>query len=74
LTRLRAGLPPGWRAGDKTGSGRNGAINDVAIAWPPGRAPLLLGVYASGGSAPLERFNAAHASIARRAVEVLVAG
>jgi beta-lactamase class A len=36
LERLRAGLPPDWTVGDKTGSGERGAINDVAIAWPPG--------------------------------------
>ena len=35
LERLRAGLPSGWRVGDKTGNGANGAANDVAIAWPP---------------------------------------
>ncbi|MEZ4241000.1 MAG: class A beta-lactamase [Myxococcota bacterium] len=37
--RLRAGLPAGWRAGDKTGTGPAGEANDVAILWPPGRAP-----------------------------------
>ena len=29
--RLRAGLPPGWRVGDKTGSGDHGTANVVAI-------------------------------------------
>ncbi|MDL5157378.1 class A beta-lactamase [Actinomycetospora termitidis] len=33
--RIRAGLPPGWRTGDKTGSGDGGEVNDVAITWPP---------------------------------------
>ena len=51
LERLRAGLPAGWRAGDKTGNGANGAANDVAIAWPPGRAPILIACYQSGGNA-----------------------
>ena len=37
--RLRAGLPQGWIVGDKTGSGGHCTVNDVAIAWPPGRAP-----------------------------------
>lgn len=41
---LRAGLPVDWRVGDKTGSG-NGATNDVAIIWPPHRAPLLVAAY-----------------------------
>jgi len=48
LTRLRAGLPEGWRAGDKTGSGI-GQLNDVAILWPPGnRAPVLVCAYTAG--------------------------
>ncbi len=42
LSRLRAGLPPDWIAGDKTGTGRNGAANDNAILWPPGRAPIMV--------------------------------
>ncbi len=41
---LRAGIPVGWRVGDKTGHG-NGALNDVAIVWPPQRKPLLISVY-----------------------------
>ena len=46
--RLRAGLPAGWQVGDKTGTsdnGNNGTSNDIAIIWPPGRAPLLLTCY-----------------------------
>jgi beta-lactamase class A len=39
--RLRAGVPKGWRVGDKTGSGANNATNDIAVLWPPGRAPML---------------------------------
>jgi len=42
--RLRAGLPAGVRVGDKTGSGDD-ATNDVAIVWPPGRAPILIVSY-----------------------------
>jgi beta-lactamase class A len=49
LMRLRAGLPQGWRAGDKTGSGGVGQLNDVAILWPPGnRAPVLVCAYTAG--------------------------
>ena len=29
--RLRAGIPQGWRVGDKTGGGSNGATNDIAV-------------------------------------------
>lgn len=43
--RLRAGFPSTWRVGDKTGTGSNGSANDVAIAGPAGRAPILTAVY-----------------------------
>ncbi|MDG5495916.1 class A beta-lactamase [Niveispirillum sp. BGYR6] len=44
-TRLRAGLPAGWKVGDKTGSWDD-ATNDIAIVWPTGAtAPLLITSY-----------------------------
>jgi beta-lactamase class A len=43
--RLRAGLPAGWKAGDKTGTSGNGQANDVAIVWPPGRGPWLIAAF-----------------------------
>jgi beta-lactamase class A len=67
--RLRAGLPPGWPVGDKTGTGANGAHNDVAITWPPGRAPLIIASYISGGDVGGSVRNAAHASVARLVAE-----
>ncbi|MGY6217163.1 class A beta-lactamase [Methylolobus aquaticus] len=63
--RLRAGLPRDWVVGDKTGSGRRGAVNDVAIAFPPHRAPILIAAYLSGSSARLPALAAAHADIGR---------
>jgi beta-lactamase class A len=49
LMRLRAGLPAGWRVGDKTGSGGVGQLNDVAILWPPGnRKPILVCAFTQG--------------------------
>jgi len=63
--RLRGGLPSGWIAGDKTGTGVNGAANDVAIAWPPGRNPILIAAYLSESDAAPEDLNAAHVAIAR---------
>ena len=65
LERLRAGLPRGWTAGDKTGSGANGAANDVAIAWPPNRDPILIAAYLSESEATPDGLNTAHADIAR---------
>ena len=43
--RLKAGLPADWRIADKTGSGDNGTRNDVAVIYPPGRAPILAVAY-----------------------------
>ncbi|EIZ84447.1 beta-lactamase [Methylobacterium sp. GXF4] len=63
--RLRAGLPPDWTAGDKTGTGDHGTVNDVAILRPPGRAPILACVYVTGAQAPTEVVEAAHAEIGR---------
>lgn len=57
--RLRAGLPPAWDAGDKTGTGQTPSMankhNDVAILWPPGQAPVVVAAYyeASGYFDPL---------------------
>lgn len=44
-SRIRAGIPSGWQAADKTGTGDYGSANDIAILWPPGRAPVVLAVY-----------------------------
>lgn len=63
--RLRAGIPKDWRAGDKTGTGENGAIGDVGIFRPPGKAPILIAAYVMGGSASRERREQAIASAAR---------
>jgi beta-lactamase class A len=46
LKRIRAGLPKDWKAGDKTGTGMAAEMtdkyNDLAVAFPPGRAPLVV--------------------------------
>lgn len=42
--RIKAGLPADWTVGDKTGTPAYGSALDVAVAWPPGRAPLVLAV------------------------------
>ncbi|WP_338661557.1 class A beta-lactamase [Pararoseomonas sp. SCSIO 73927] len=63
--KIRAGLPAGWRCGDKTGGGRHGTNNDVAILWPPERAPILVAAYLTGSAAPLAARNAALAAVGR---------
>jgi len=64
LKRIRGGLPGGWRVGDKTGTGANGAVNDLAIAWPPGRPPILIAIYMSESTQSVEALSAGHRAIA----------
>jgi beta-lactamase class A len=63
--RLRAGFPKTWRIGDKTGSGAHGATNDIAVAWPPDRAPLLVAVYYAESTETADLRNAVLAEVAR---------
>jgi beta-lactamase class A len=72
LQRIRAGLPAGWKAGDKTGTGANGAVNDLAIVWPPDRKPILLALYLSESRLGTEALSAAHAEVASLLVPELV--
>ncbi|MBB4684177.1 beta-lactamase class A [Amycolatopsis jiangsuensis] len=39
---IRAGVPSGWQVADKTGSAEYGGRNDIAVLWPPHRAPIVL--------------------------------
>lgn len=46
--RIRAGVPAGWRVGDKTGSGDYGTANDLGVLWPQdpqSGSPVVLAVY-----------------------------
>ena len=74
--RLRAGLPPGWRTGDKTGTGRaegtTNKCNDVAITFPPGHSPIVIAAYYDSGeyTAQIEpRHEAVLAEVGRIAAE-----
>jgi beta-lactamase class A len=64
-TRLRAGLPAGWRVGDKTGAGERGTTNDIGIVWPPKRPPVLVAIYLTETSAPADQRNATLAAVGR---------
>jgi beta-lactamase class A len=70
-TRLRAGLPSGWRVGDKTGSGERGTTNDVGIIWPPGRAPILVSIYLTETPLAGEQRNATLAAVGRAVASAL---
>jgi beta-lactamase class A len=69
--RLRAGLPTDWVVGDKTGSGRRNAINDVALAVPPARAPIVIASYASDGTGSVSTLEATHSAVGRLVAHAL---
>ncbi|HYI39812.1 MAG TPA: class A beta-lactamase [Allosphingosinicella sp.] len=68
--RLKAGFPvPPWLVGHKTGTGANGAVNDVAVAWRSGKPPVVVASYQSGGNADPAVRAAAHAAVGRLVAE-----
>jgi beta-lactamase class A len=63
--RVRAGLPAGWKVGDKTGTGNRGSTNTVGVAWTPGGAPLLFAVYLTETAAAEDKRNGVHSEIGK---------
>jgi beta-lactamase class A len=63
LDRVRAGLPRSWNSGDKTGTGENGAFNDLVVAYPPERRPVFIAVYMDQSKLGAKELAAAHAEI-----------
>lgn len=68
--RIRAGVPAGWRTGEKTGTGSYGSANDVGITWTPDGTPIVLAIMTT---APAEDAEPASAPIAA-AANAVVAG
>ncbi len=64
-TRLRARLPEGWRAGDKTGSNLENTAGDIGILWPPQGAPVLVAAYVTECVGPEEKRAAMLAEVGR---------
>ncbi len=73
-TRLRAGLSKTWRVGDKTGTTDNGTTNDIAIAWPPNRKPVLITAYLTGSPLDAAGRNAVLADVGRFAAAFVMDG
>ncbi|MFB6577319.1 MULTISPECIES: class A beta-lactamase [unclassified Streptomyces] len=69
--RLRAGLPKDWAVGDKTGAGSYGTNNNVGIAWPPGRPPLVLAILSTMPEATAPRDNTLIARTAKLLADTL---
>ncbi|MDW3684109.1 class A beta-lactamase [Cupriavidus sp. CV2] len=70
-TRIRAGVPADWQVADKTGSGDYGTANDVGVAWPPGKPPIVLAIYFTQRDKDAAYRNDVLASAARIAAEAL---
>jgi beta-lactamase class A len=68
--RLRARMPKEWRVGDKTGSGANNTVNDIAVVWPPGGPPIVVAAYYTGATASEEERNAVLAEVGRIAAAI----
>ncbi|QPC90203.1 class A beta-lactamase [Mesorhizobium sp. INR15] len=71
--RIRAGLPKGWKCGDKTGTGERGSTNDVVVIWPSPGNPVVMAVYLTGTKQALAKRNAVIASVSRALVEAIEA-
>jgi len=71
-TRIRAGLPRSWLIGDKTGvnGDRDGNLNDVAVLWPPDRAPMIVTAYCEIPGISATDRNAVIAQIGRIASQI----
>lgn len=70
LTRLRAGFPPGWDAGDKTGTNPSPPSPwyvDLGFVVPPGHAPLVVAAYYAPQTGATTTDPAAEAVIAQAA-------
>ncbi|RSZ33195.1 MULTISPECIES: class A beta-lactamase [unclassified Variovorax] len=71
--RFLAGVPTGWKVGDKTGSGSYGSTNDVGVLWPPAGAPIVLSVYLTFPQKDAKGRNDVVASATRIAAAALAA-
>jgi len=63
--RIRAAMDSAWRVGDKTGTGENGAANDIAVIWPTDRKPVLVVVFYDATEATAEQRDTVIADAAK---------
>jgi beta-lactamase class A len=72
---IRAGVPGDWVVGDKTGTGATyGARNDIAVLWPPDRAPIVIAIMSSRRERDAGHDDRLLARAAAAAVDALSAG
>ncbi|WP_326834642.1 class A beta-lactamase [Amycolatopsis rhabdoformis] len=70
-TLIRAGLPKDWTVADKTGTADHGTRNDIAVAWPPGRAPIVFVVFSDRPAADAPTDDALVARATAAAIKAL---
>ncbi|MCW2861482.1 MAG: Beta-lactamase [Actinoallomurus sp.] len=68
---IRAGVPSGWKVGDKTGNGGYGTRNDIAIAWPPSGPPIDIAIQSDRTSANASSDDALIADATKAALAAL---
>lgn len=70
--RIKAGAPQGWTVAHKTGTGANGATNDIGMLTPLSGSPVLLAAYFTGApEATDDQRDAVIAEATRRALKAL---
>ncbi|WP_074433083.1 class A beta-lactamase [Neobacillus dielmonensis] len=68
---IRAGAPTDWEVADKSGAGSYGTRNDIAVVWPPNRAPIVIAVLSSRDTQNAAYDNALIAEAAKIALNAL---
>ncbi|THF76959.1 class A beta-lactamase [Cohnella fermenti] len=68
---IRAGVPEGWKVGDKTGAGGYGTRNDIAVVWPPNRDPIVIAILSSRNTQNAAYDDALIAQATKVALDVL---
>src|ERR1700761_9816974 len=69
LDNLRAPLPAGWQAADKTGNNGENTMNDIAVFWPPKGKPIIVTAYITQCDGP----DSKRAAILKRIGELVIA-
>lgn len=68
--RLKAGLPPDWRVGDKTGTNKTDA-NDIGVIWPPNRSSVLVAAYLAESQADSAIQDATIATVGKLVYDIV---